>query len=188
MAGGSSERELLRVLWAGNFSVRKGAHYLLSAWKQIASENAATLDIYGAVLLPEKLLRGLPASIRFCSTIPHVELFTQYQKADVLVFPTLCDGFGMVVTEAFAHGLPVITTNRAGAADLVSHGENGLIVPAGDADALAQALEWCIGHRTQLAAMRRAASETAARWQWYDYRHALADNVTAGLRAAGYAP
>jgi hypothetical protein len=37
-----------------------------------------------------------------------------------------------------------------------------------------------------LAAMRRAASETAARWQWHHYRQALADNVTAGLRAAGY--
>ncbi len=185
--GGCSERDLLRVLWAGSFSVRKGAHYLLSAWKQITRENVATLDIYGAMLLPERLLRGLPASIRFFSTIPHVELFAQYQKADVLVFPTLCDGFGMVVTEAFAHGLPVITTRRAGAADLVRHGENGLIVPPGDADALAQALEWCIGHRTELAAMGHAASETAARWQWHDYRQALVDNVTAGLRAASYA-
>ena len=94
----------------------------------------------GRCFSPKGFCAVYPASIRFYSTIPHVELFKQYQKADVLVFPTLCDGFGMVVTEAFAHGLPVITTNRAGAADLVRHGENGLIVPAGDAGALAQAL------------------------------------------------
>jgi glycosyltransferase involved in cell wall biosynthesis len=185
--GGHSNRERLCVLWAGSFSVRKGAHYLLSAWKQIASENAATLDIYGAVLLPERLLRSLPASIRFHSTIPHVALFDQYHKADVLVFPTLCDGFGMVVTEAFSQGLPVITTMRAGAADLVRHGENGLIVPAGDAEALAEALEWCLTHRIELNAMRRAALETAARWQWHDYRLSLAGNVIDGLRGAGYA-
>ena len=183
---GTSERELLRVLWVGSFSVRKGAHYLLSAWKQIGSENAATLDVYGAVLLPERLLRSLPCSIRFYSTIPHVELFKQYQKADVLVFPTLCDGFGMVVTEAFSQGLPVITTTRAGAADLVRHGKNGLIVPAGDAGALAQALEWCLAHRSELNVMRRAALETAARWQWHDYRQKLASNVIEGLQEAGY--
>ena len=185
--GGHSEGGRLRVLWAGGFSVRKGAHYLLSAWKQIGSENAATLDIYGAVLLPQRLLRGLPASIRFHSTIPHVELFEQYQKADVLVFPTLCDGFGMVVTEAFSQGLPVITTMRAGAADLVRPGENGFIVPAGDAEALAEALEWCVTHRSELNAMRRAALETAARWQWHDYRLSLVGNVIEGLRGAGYA-
>ena len=182
-----SEREPLRVLWAGSFSVRKGAHYLLSAWTQIASENAATLDIYGAVLLPERILRNLPASIRFHSTIPHVELFEQYQKADVLVFPTLCDGFGMVVTEAFAHGLPVITTKRAGAADLVRHRVNGLIVPAGDTQALAEALEWCLRHRSELNAMRRFAFETALSWQWSNYRLALSCHVKEGLKEVGYA-
>jgi glycosyltransferase involved in cell wall biosynthesis len=185
--GGTNERELLRVLWVGSFSIRKGAHYLLSAWKQIGKENTATLDVYGAVLLPERLLRGLPNSIRFFSTIPHVELFKQYQKADVLVFPTLCDGFGLVVTEAFSQGLPVITTTRAGAADLVRHGENGLIVPPADIRALADVLEWCIKHRPELKAMRGSAIDTAAAWQWSDYRQALAHNVRHGLKEAGYA-
>jgi glycosyltransferase involved in cell wall biosynthesis len=184
---GNSEIEPLRVLWAGVFAIHKGAHYLLSAWKQMASKNAATLDIYGAVLLPEKALRGLPASIHFHPTIPHLELFEQYQKADVLVFPSLCDGFGMVITEAFAHGLPVITTNRAGAADLVRHWENGLIIPAGDAEALAEALEWCVKHRTELKAMRRTAVDTASSWQWSDYRLALSRHVREGLKEAGYA-
>jgi glycosyltransferase involved in cell wall biosynthesis len=185
--GSHSECDRLRVLWAGSFSIRKGAHYLLSAWKQIASENAATLDVYGAVLLPERLLRGLDASIRFHSTIPHVELFEQYQKADVLVFPTLCDGFGLVVTEAFSQGLPVITTKRAGAADLVRHRENGLIIPAGDARALAESLEWCLSHRSELKAMRRFALETALSWQWPNYRLALSRNVKEGLKEVGYA-
>ena len=184
---GGSERAPLRVLWAGGFSVLKGAHYLLSAWKQMGSENAATLDVYGTVLLPDKLLRDLPRSIRFHSTIPRAALLEQYHLADILVFPTLCDGFGMVVTEAFACGLPVVTTMRAGAADLVRHRENGLIVPAGDAEALRQALEWCVGHRSELTAMRRAACKTAASWQWSDYRLALSRHVGEGLKELGYA-
>jgi glycosyltransferase involved in cell wall biosynthesis len=184
--GGSEEGGPLRALWAGGFGIHKGAHYLLSAWKQIAKETPATLDIYGAVLLPNKLMRDLPSSIQIHSTIPRGELFKRYAAADVLVFPTLCDGFGMVVTEAFAHGLPVITTDQAGAVDLVRHGENGLVIPAADAVALREALEWCLTHRVELKSMRRAARETAANWQWSDFRTALAHSVIDGLREAGY--
>jgi glycosyltransferase involved in cell wall biosynthesis len=186
IGGGSTECEPLRVLWAGTFSIRKGAHYLLSAWKQIGSENAATLDVYGAVQLPDRLLRNLPDSIHFFSTISHTQLSHQYRKADIFVFPTLCDGFGMVVTEAFAHGLPVITTKRAGASDLVRHGENGLIIPAGNAQAIAEALDWCIRHRSRVKAMRRTAFETAASWSWSNYRLALSGHVVEGLKQVGF--
>jgi glycosyltransferase involved in cell wall biosynthesis len=178
----------LRVLWAGTFSIRKGAHYLLAAWRELAAGKKATLEIYGAVTLPTELMNKLPSSITVSPAVHRDELFEHYRAADVLVFPTLCDGFGMVVTEAFAHGLPVITTACAGASDLVRHGENGLIVPVCDAHALAQALEWCLARRVELAAMRRAALETAERWQWPDFRQALVRNVVDGLRDAGYPP
>ncbi len=183
---GSTALDLLRVLSVGTFSILKGAHYLLEAWRNLAPGQRAKLEIYGAVALPAKLMHDLPSSISVSPTVPRVELFEHYRAADILVFPTLCDGFGMVVTEAFAHGLPVITTTRAGAADLVRHGENGLIIPAGDARALAEALEWCLTHRTELKDMRRAALETAKAWQWCDYRQALARNVMDGLREAGH--
>jgi len=184
--GGSAAGGPLRVLWAGTFSIRKGAHYLLSAWRRLAPGRKAALQIFGANDVPRRLTADLPHSIEFNSTIPHADLFERYRAADVLVFPTLCDGFGMVVTEAFAQGLPVIVTTRAGAADLVRHGENGLIIPAGNAAALAETLEWCIAHRTELKAMRNAALETAAHWQWDHFRRTLAHNVVEGLREAGY--
>lgn len=174
-------------LWAGTFSVRKGAHYLLSAWEKLNPGKAAKLQILGAMGLPEALLRNIPESISMSGTVPRSELYSIYQQADVLVFPTLCDGFGMVVTEAFAHGLPVITTDRAGAADLVEHGVNGLIVPAGDADAIAEVMDWCITHPTELKQMRKAALATAAKWQWSDYRQSLIQNLNEGLQQAGYA-
>lgn len=174
-----------RFLWAGTFSVRKGAHYLLQAWKQLNPEPAASLQVLGAMGLPESLLSHVPDSITLSGTVPRSDLYSIYQNSDVLVFPTLCDGFGMVVTEAFAHGLPVITTDRAGAADLVQHGVNGLIVPAGDAQALAETLAWCITHRAELRSMRQAALETAAKWQWSDYRRSLIKNLREGLSTVG---
>ena len=185
--GGGMAAGPLRVLWAGALSIHKGAHYLVRAWNDIACDGSATLDIYGTVRLPNKLMRTLPTSVRVFPNIPRAQLFERYRAADVLVFPTLCDGFGMVVTEAFAHGLPVITTTRAGAADLVYHMENGLIIPPGDTRALAGALQWCLEHRLKLKTMRRAALNTAARWQWQDFRKALTHNVTTGLRQLGYA-
>lgn len=176
-----------RFLWAGTFSVRKGAHYLLQAWKQLNPGHAARLQVLGAMGLPESLLSCVPDSITLSGTVPRSELYPIYRNSDVLVFPTLCDGFGMVVTEAFANGLPVITTDRAGAADLVKHGINGLIVPAGDVDALAEAMAWCMDHPDELQGMRQAAMETAAGWQWADYRTALVRNIDQGLQKAGYA-
>ncbi|NEO67677.1 MAG: glycosyltransferase family 4 protein, partial [Moorea sp. SIO4G2] len=150
------------------------------------SKSNVQLNVFGAMGLPQSLLANIPDSIHLNGTVPRSELYKIYHNSDVLVFPTLCDGFGMVVTEAFAQGLPVITTNRAGAADLVRHGVNGLIIPAGDADALADALEWCVSHRAELRAMGQAALETAANWQWSDYRRLLIENLQDDLKIKGY--
>jgi glycosyltransferase involved in cell wall biosynthesis len=174
LAGGSQGRGPVRLLWAGSFSVRKGARYLLEAWRRLApSAAAAVLDVYGSVTVPPALLAGLPDSIRFHRPISREELFLAYQQADLLVFPSLCDGFGMVVTEALSRGLPVMTTRRAGAVDLIRPGENGMVVAPGETDALASALEQALTGRAALAAMRPAALAAAARWQWADYRHEL---------------
>ena len=127
----------LKVLWAGTFSVRKGAHYLLEAWRSLKLDGKAELLVFGAIALPEHLIADLPKSITMNPTVPHSELSAIYNSADVLAFPTLADGFGMVVSEAFAHGLPVITTCRAGAAELVRHAENGLIIEAASSLAIA---------------------------------------------------
>jgi glycosyltransferase involved in cell wall biosynthesis len=186
ISGGGAESNPLRALCAGNLSILKGTHHLLSAWQKLAAGNTAVLDMFGANRLPPRFTHNLPASITLSATIPRSVLWDRYRAADVLVFPTLGDGFGMVITEAFAHGLPVITTARAGASDLVRHGENGLIVPAGDPLALAEALKWCMTHRSELKSMRRAALETAAAWQWSDYRLALSRSVQESLRTSGY--
>jgi glycosyltransferase involved in cell wall biosynthesis len=170
----------LRAVWAGTFSIRKGAPHVLDAWRKL-DPGAATLDTYGAIGVPTRLLENAPADVRFRGSIPQSQLLEAFGQADVLVFPTLSDGFGMVVTEAFSRGLPVITTDQAGAADLVEHGKNGLIVPAGDVVALADALRWCLDNRDRLADMRFAAVETARRWQWSDYRRSLRQAVATGL-------
>lgn len=167
----------LRLIWAGTFSIRKGAHYLLDAWRQGGFGRRARLDVFGSVAVPERLLTPAPEGVEFGGSLPRARLMERYAEADALVFPTLCDGFGMVVTEAWSRGLPVITTDRAGAADLLQPGRNGLLIPAGAADPIRGAIDWCLSHRDELRAMREAALATAAGWQWADYRRGLASTL-----------
>jgi len=173
--------EPLRLLWAGTFGIRKGAHYLLEAWRNNNFGRHARLRIHGTITLPDRLLTPLPPGIEIGGSIPRDQLMEVYRQSDALVFPTLCDGFGLVVTEAFSRGLPVITTDCAGAADLVHERANGLLVPAADAEALARAIAWCLDHRAELRAMRETALATAADHQWSDYRLVLAAAVRAAL-------
>jgi glycosyltransferase involved in cell wall biosynthesis len=175
----------LRVIWAGTFSIRKGAHLLVEAWRTLGAGPDAVLDVYGSVTVPERIWKPAPAGMTFHGSVVRDTLFAAFDAADVLMFPTLSDGFGMVVTEAFSRGLPVITTDQAGASDLVRNGENGLVIPAGDPVAIAQSLRWCLDNRDQLAPMAQAALETARGWQWSDYRARLYETITGELARQG---
>ena len=169
----------IHFLFVGAVAIHKGVHHLLEAWRQLRlSAGTAILEIIGEVALPRSVLRACPESVRFAGRLRPEQVLERYRQADALVFPTLCDGFGMVVTEAFSQGLPVITTPCAGAAELVRDGVNGFVVPAASPDLLARRLDWCIGHRKEVRAMRVEARATAAAWQWSDYRRRLIEAIS----------
>jgi glycosyltransferase involved in cell wall biosynthesis len=164
-------------LSAGQQSVRKGTHYLLEAWRKLRPGKEAELWLVGRMTLPHALMRDVPGKVVVRPSLPHRQLFEIYRKASVLVFPSLCEGFGMVITEAMSQGLPVITTPNTAGPDLIRDGHNGFIVPVRDADALAEKMAWCLDNPHMLADMGRAAAQTASAWQWSDYRAALAGTV-----------
>lgn len=164
----------LRLLWAGTFSIRKGAHLLLEALHALAlPPEKLVVEVYGAQGLSEALLKHAPSALRFCGSVPRPELLEHMARAHALIFPTLCDGFGLVVNEALSRGLPVITTRRAGAADLIRPGENGYLIEPGSSEPIAIAIESCLANREVLVAMRTSALASAAAWQWSDYRQGI---------------
>ena len=142
------------------------------------------LHFCGVVTLPECLIKDSGPNVFFHGQVSAARIAEEYRSASVLLFPTLCDGFGMVVAEAFAHGLPVIATPNAGAADLVLPDKNGWLVPPADADALAERMEWCIGHKDALDAMRAHAQETARNWTWGHFRQSFATQLLERLAVA----
>ena len=102
-------------------------------------------------------------------------------RQDVLVFPSLFEGFGLVMLEAMSRGLPVIATAHTAAPDVLTDGEDGFIVPIRSADAIVERLEQLIRDRPRLAAMKRAAREKAATLSWESYRRGIVDAVETEL-------
>lgn len=179
----TSKNAPLRVAWAGRFSLGKGAHYFLDAWRMIAAHRHSRVDVYGGVDLPARMIAPAPASLTFHGAIPQSELLMRLGASDVLVMPSLSDGFGMVVTEALSRGVPVIVSDGAGASDLIDPGRNGFVISAGDASAIADVLGWCFDNRAALADMRHGALASARAWQWSDYRRTLHERLRDALAA-----
>ena len=162
-----------KVLFVGRVGPRKGVHYLLEAWR-LAKLNNASLTLVGINDCP-LLLKNLPSSVRFTGSIPQAQLAKYYQEADLLVLPSIIEGFGMVLLEAMAHGVPILATENTAGPDLVENNKEGFIVPIRDAKALAEKLTWCAENRNDLIEMGRAAKVVAERLSWDRYGSAIAE-------------
>jgi glycosyltransferase involved in cell wall biosynthesis len=93
----------------------------------------------------------------------------------VFVFPTLSDGFGIVLLEAMAAGVPVISTRNCGA--VVRDGENGFIVPARDAQAIAERIEQITTDRNLRERLSRGAIATATQFSLTQYKERLVSAI-----------
>lgn len=171
-------------LYAGSLSVRKGTHLLLDIWeKNFANQPQLKLLLVGKNLLPESLTNQKSSNIQIIDFIPQPELDKLYDEADIFVFPTLADGFGMVITEAMARGLPVIASHNSAGPDLIEHETSGLIITSGDADDLLTKMKWSIENKDHLPLMAQNALEKAKMYQWEDYRKKLIAEITVRINA-----
>ena len=123
---------------------------------------------------------GLGDRVCFAGPRTRAELARSYASADLLVLPSRAETYGMVVTEALAHGLPVVATDVGGVAETLGHGTDGarpgLLVPPDDPAALAAALRIWLGDADVRVAWRRAARERRASLsEWSDTTAVLAD-------------
>ena len=124
----------------GGNPLRKGYLYLLLAWKKLALPNAKLLlrtGDFARYPVLHKLARSL-ANVELLSYVPDISEF--YQRCDVVVLPSVDDGFGMALIEGMANGRASIATTNCGAAELMTDGQDGLVIPPADEDALAAAL------------------------------------------------
>lgn len=165
-----------RAMFVGRLSPRKGVHYLIQAWQELKLSDAE-LVLVGSNLFPAGWLEQYKDIYRHVPSVPHLLLNEYYSSASVLVFPSLIEGFGLVILEAMACGIPVITTPNTGGIDVISDGVEGFIIPIRDVEALKEKLDWCYSHPQELAEMGRAARRKAEQYNWSLYRQTLVSKV-----------
>jgi len=158
-----------RVLFVGQVGLRKGAHYLLEAARLLANEPFEFRLVGHVALLPEAL-SGLPDGVKLEGFIPRDAVAQAFAEADALCLPSLVEGSATVTYEALAAGLPLVVTREAGS--IVRHGVDGLVVPARDPKALADALRQL--RETPLPTMTSQATPTLAEWSLDAYGKRIA--------------
>lgn len=138
----------LRVLFLGQVNLRKGAHFLLEAARELASQPVEWWLVGPVQIEVPADLRHHPA-VRWFGAVPRGEVHRFYREADVFLFPTLSDGFGLTQLEALAWRLPVVASAHCG--EVVRDGRNGLRLEEVTTAAVAGAVRRCLAEPSLLA-------------------------------------
>jgi glycosyltransferase involved in cell wall biosynthesis len=101
--------------------------------------------------------------------VSNTELAGIMAESDVFVFPSYFEGFALVLLEAMASGVPVITTTATAGPDITTPGEDGWIIEPGNLDALIEAMRFCLENRDRVTEMGANARRTAERFSWDAY-------------------
>jgi phosphatidyl-myo-inositol alpha-mannosyltransferase len=188
--GPKSPCDDLRLLFVGRAEERKGLPVLLRAFEALRAAGVqARLTIAGAT--PEEvqpyLLDGEGVEVR--GRVTEDEKWRLLHGADIVCAPSLGgESFGMVLTEAFAAGTPVVCSDIAGYRDVLRHGVEGLLVPVGDPAALGEALLALGLDPARRERMSVAARERAQRFGWETVTGEVLETYEEAIERAAAAP
>ena len=162
-----------RILFAGEIGVRKGIAHLLEAFASLSA--GAELHLVGPVEpgFEVILARCSLAGVILHGPLSGTALVRAYANADIFCLPSIEEGFGMVLGEAMAAGLPVVATSVTGASELIESGREGILVPPADVPALRDALRALIddsANRARMGAAARARLDKGLSWNDYAER------------------
>jgi glycosyltransferase involved in cell wall biosynthesis len=166
----------LKLLFVGGLSQRKGIADLFAAVSKFGRH--VELTVVGSKTgndcpaLDTELARH-----KWIPSLPHDAILQIMKEHDVLVFPSLFEGFGLVITEAMAQGTPVITTERTAGPDVIEHDNNGWLIRAGHEQDLQIAIEKLLQQPKLIGQAGKAAMETARLRPWQVYGKELAEAI-----------
>lgn len=170
----------LKLLFVGGLSQRKGIAYLFAAVESFGRD--VELTIVGRKASEDcKPLNDALSRHKWIPSVSNAAVLELMRQHDVLVFPSLFEGFGLVITEAMSQGTPVITTERTAGPDLITNGEDGWVIEGGSTSALKAAIERLVNNRDLVISAGIKATETARKSPWSVYSKALAEAVAAIL-------
>jgi glycosyltransferase involved in cell wall biosynthesis len=173
-AARSSRAGPLRVLCVGQAGLRKGVSYAAETARLLG--DAAKIKWIGTISLLPKARRLVEPYVNLTGPTPRNIMAAEFQWADVLFLPSVCEGSATVTYEALMSGLPVITTPNAGS--VVIDGVDGFIVAARDSNAMAERLRYLHMNRDVLSKMQDAARSRVTAVSLEGYESRLMDVLT----------
>jgi phosphatidylinositol alpha-mannosyltransferase len=187
--------EPLRIAFVGQAVERKGLPVLLRAFEALRAQIPAELIVVGSTADELAPLLVEPDGITALGRVDDAAKIEALRGADLLCAPSLGgESFGMVLTEAFAAGTPVVASDIAGYRAVVTDGRDGVLVPRGDATRLAETLRDLAFEPARVERLGEAARESAERYTWpriagqlleaYDDARAVPQPETAARRVA----
>jgi glycosyltransferase involved in cell wall biosynthesis len=160
-----------RLLFVGGWLDHKGVYYLRDGFEQLAKRNPQLrLTIAGCSVNAETIRKFFPPSVHDrLDVIPFIsrkEMPALYAQHDIFAFPSLFEGLPVVLLEAMATGMPVVTTETCGMKDVVEDDYNGLLVKPADTAAFVAATGRLIHSAELRERLGRAAQQTMMRHAW----------------------
>lgn len=166
----------LKLLFVGKLTQQKGLADLFAVAETLKNHVSLTVVGHKAVENCQPLNDEL-SKHRWIPTLPHGDILKIMREHDILVFPSLFDGFGLVISEAMSQGIPVLASNRSAGPDLIKDGENGWLFKAGSAPSLMAVFEGILLNRQSIKSIAHAALETANARPWRVYRQELSTAI-----------
>ena len=160
-----SERQN-RIICVGRLTMQKGFDYLIDAWSLISNNYPEwKIDIFGHGELEEDLNKMIMYNNLESSIIIHKpteRIYEEYEHSTIFILSSRYEGFAIVLLEAMSCGVPCISFDCPnGPSDIISQGENGILVPYADINKLAESIEWMIEHNQDRQKMSENARNTA---------------------------
>ncbi|KKP24457.1 MAG: Glycosyl transferase group 1 [candidate division TM6 bacterium GW2011_GWF2_28_16] len=167
------EPEKFRVIFVGLVGLRKGVQYLIKAWQKLnLPEDKCELLFVGNILADIKPFLNkikFNNNIVFYGSTDRVNLANLYSKSSLFALPSIEEGLSMTIAQAMSCGLPVICTTNTGAQDIVTHNQDGFIIPIRDIDALAKKILYCYQNKDACKIMGNLAKQNASKFTWDNY-------------------
>lgn len=167
----------LKVLFAGGMSQIKGLSYMFKAIDFF--QDKVILTLVGSIT--DRNNQELQTQInkyRYLGTLSHERLLYEMRENDVFLFPSLCDGFGLVITESMSQGTPVIASKNSAGRDLIKNNYNGWLIPGASSTSICEVLKQIIENPYLIELNGRNAMKMAENNQWLKYEKNIADFIS----------
>jgi hypothetical protein len=181
----SAFRGPLKLVFVGRLEPRKGLHYLFQALENLIP-GCFMLTLAGRWVpgYREWLLGRYRIEFKELGQISRFQAMELMRQSDLLVFPSLFEGFGLVLLEAMGCGIPILASERTGAPDIIEDKREGFLVKAGCSEDIARVLWHVLDERRELAEMGIEAHRKAISLSWSEYRRRLSALVTSDVQCA----